>query len=225
MHLDVDDGTDAADAPQQVEALEGVVVVFGCCEPGGAVFLRRYDPDGAVVWTTPIAGLATPFNSTMGLDVDADGGIHAAWITAAKALWLGEFTADGDEVWTAVVDDPELAGVYPRGLGVTPQGKRVVVGSRALMNSEDAFYGVFDAGTLSWSETVSGTYTAGNDAFEDVAIDSRGLALIAGRRHQTGGVQGTHEAFVRLFAPSPGTCPRGHPSRPEARPAPHCWKQ
>ena len=61
---------------------------------------------------------------------------------------------------------------------------------------------MFDAaGALLWSETVAGSYTAGNDAFDDVAIDSRGLALIAGRRHQTGGQVGTHEAFVRLFAP------------------------
>jgi hypothetical protein len=184
---DLDDGTDAGDSLQRIAAIDGDVVVLGCCEPGDAVFLRRYDPDGAAVWTTAIPGLDKPFFGSMGLAVDADDTIHVAWRTAAEVLWFGKFTADGDELWSASNDDPTLAGVYPRGLGVTPQGKLVVAGSRA--------------GALVWGETVAGSFINGNDAFEDVAIDSRGLALIVGHRRQAGGQLGIYEVFVRMFAP------------------------
>jgi len=199
---DLDDGTPSQDVLAQVEAIDGDVVVFGCCDGDDSQhFLRRYDADGVEGWTTPIAGLDLLAFETSGLDVDADGNIYATWVTEADALWIAKFNADGELLWTATPADPELVGVYPRGIGVTPQGKLVVAGSRVVNATEDAFYGVFDEkGAYQWSDTVAGSF-GGSDRFEDVAIDSRGLALVVGFRVQTGGPMGTYEAVVRLFAP------------------------
>ncbi len=165
--------------------------------PGPA--LSKVGPDGALLWTTHLAGIGVP-------DVAADAShAYSANTLAAEYAIGGKFpsrtdvlltqlTPAGDIVWTRQLDDAG-ATLEPTGIAATPDGGVVVtgLGQQPEMGVPDAqanasFVARWDAaGNLLWRAMLSAADPFPKIYARAVAVDARGYTVVAG---ETSGLPG-----------------------------------
>lgn len=204
----------------------GHVVVVGRSErvldEGGAgddvvsdAFVRKYDPQGAMLWEQRYASDAS--DVAWGVAVDSTGSVAVAGFTGLVQvgdaivanedgfLWL--LDANGNEQWVAILDSGERDVAY----SVTFDGEGDIIVAGATLGAlgtgsqnagqVDAFVQKYDAatGTLLWTQQF-GT-TEDEEAFDVVADADGNLAVVgytAGNL-EAGVVAGSVDAFVRMF--------------------------
>ncbi len=175
--------------------------------PGeGEGFLRKYDPDGQLIWPRGLPG-----GITCDLTVDEGGNsVICGWgsVVHPSAGGLDAFVARyngaGDLLWARQIGTPvqdQASGVATDGAGNV-----LVAGyTRGALDGEnqgdlDYFLAKYDAdGELLWLSQVG---TAGNDIGSDVVVDAAGNAYVTGRTdgYPVGSVT-TSNAFVSKFDP------------------------
>lgn len=114
----------------------GVVGVTWSADLDGDIFTRKYDPDGAILWTDivggPDAGMANDFGRGVGMDLNGDviaTGVYKP-LGAPRDVWLRRYSSAGAEQWTAL-----LSGSAPDGddgclgVAVATDGTLLVAGS------------------------------------------------------------------------------------------------
>jgi hypothetical protein len=99
-----DIGTGIAVAP------DGDVFVSGNVY-GDLAWLRRYTPEGEIVWTEQAGSLEVEIGSANALVLDA-GGLPVIVGNAEGTAWLGAYDADGSPRWDGLYDDDGLASDF-----------------------------------------------------------------------------------------------------------------
>ena len=185
----------------------------------GDVFVRLYEPNGDLVWTTKFGSEpgAIGDGSDLGYAVAVDAGgrvVVAGRVRGTLAApHAGNFDAfvrayapTGQPLWTVQF------GTSPddvvRSVAVGPDGRVAVAGSTrgaldgADAGGADAFVRLYERdGALAWARQFG---TSGEDEASAVAIDAAGNVLVAGRTDGaligfgSGGVDG----FVRKYDPA-----------------------
>jgi hypothetical protein len=182
---------------------------IGADNQGGQdVFIRRFDADGAVEWTTQFGSPPSPFVS--GLHVNAAGEVFAAGSTelvtfsppmAKKDIYLTKFAANGVRLWTKQVETPGFE--HALSLAADSNGEMFVSSSdsETPLDSPKASIRKFDAeGSLLWTRTLSAPLTGVNGA--GTAVDNSGYAYLVGQVDsgaQLSGSSSTGGAFVSKF--------------------------
>jgi len=209
-------GDDFADG---IAASRGAVFVVGFVNgalpgqtAGGSwdAFIRRYDPDGDVVWTRQFGGPGSEDYHAVAVDQT---GVYAAGSVSTLPDFEGELDAlvvkydfDGNVVWTrqfGVPGQDHLEGIALKHGGIYVGGfTSGTLPGQVSAGGQDIFVRKYDTrGNEVWTRQFG---TSGNDgaSFRGVATDGRGVYI-------TGNVAGTlpsqmsaggRDAFVRQYS-------------------------
>ncbi len=133
-----------------VDPGDGSLVVAGYESPAAEssdIWIARYDPGGALLWTRTYNEQLSDSNMAYGLAHGEDGEILAAGfrlrMNEGEDVWVRKYTREGEVVWTRTHDD---AGYYDiaRGVAVDPRGRVLVAGfSFAEATGHDGWLGAF----------------------------------------------------------------------------------
>ncbi len=133
-----------------VDPGDGALVVAGYDSPAAEssdIWIARYDPDGALLWTRTYNEETSDSNMAYALAHAEDGAIVAAGfrlrMNEGEDVWVRKYTRAGEVVWTQTHDD---AGYYDiaRGVAIDPAGRVLVAGfSFAESTGHDGWLGAF----------------------------------------------------------------------------------
>jgi len=149
------------------------------------IWVKKYDPAGAEVWTQVLDPSMGFDDRGHGVDVDAQDNILVSGdigvSETASDVWLGKLDPAGALVWQYTFDGPEGQNDIGEDVAVDADGNAVVAGSvRVAPNDVDIFYAKVDpAGAELWSTIVAGPATY-EDRAMGVEIDGDGNAVVAG---------------------------------------------
>jgi cysteine-rich repeat protein len=164
------------------------VVVAGFVSHGDFnrdVWLRKYDPDGAELWTETWDNGNQGEDAGFGLAVAPDGSIAVTGMTPIIAtnqdVWLGRFDTDGALVWykrfggQAYVDDAGLA------VAADADSNFIVAGYRGQSRTDSEIWlRKYDVrGNVLWSQVVTGR-GADRDQATAVAADADANLVVTG---------------------------------------------
>ena len=175
-------------------------------------FLRKYDPDGNVLWTQQIG---TPGDDdSRGVTVGPDGSIYVSgWTTGALEgsnaggfdAFVRKYDANGNVVWTRQFGTTGNDYAYPLTAG--PDGIYVAGYTTGSLDGSNA--GSFDAfvrkydfkGNVLWARQFG---TAGDDYANGITAGPDGGIYVAGytSRALAGSNAGQRDAFVRKYDPN-----------------------
>jgi hypothetical protein len=190
-------------------------VTGGSLDPSGAsgaldVFVRKYSPDGEVIWTRQ--------SGTSGDDIARDvavvgegfvlvGEVRAAlagqsfgggsdafltyYDTAGDPVWTRQFGGAGSEFIAAVAADE--SGVYVAG------GTETALSGQVSMGGFDAFLRKYDLlGAELWTRQFGTVLT---ESVSDVGVDATGVFLVGATEGTMAGQlsRGAFDAFVRAY--------------------------
>lgn len=214
-----------SDAPDQTYAMStdasGNVYVAGSV--GGALpdetsfggadaFLRKYDANGAVLWTEQF-GTAGDDNA-LALSVDGAGnvviagigeGVLAGQIAAEPDGFVRKYAADGVALWTQQlgVEDVTSARADANGSVYVAGYTRAQLTEQVSSGSDDAFVRKYDAaGTALWTRQFGTTRI---DQATAVTVDRAGQVIVGGRTLGTPlglGYFGGDDVFIRAYTGS-----------------------
>lgn len=113
----------------------GHVIVVGYETVAGAgrnMWIRKYDPSGAVQWTRAHDGPESSNDEASAVAVDNDDEILVAGFEGASAFpwrwWLRRYDASGAEMWTRTYEGATREGARATGVSATGTGIAVVTG-------------------------------------------------------------------------------------------------
>lgn len=184
------DGMAAVEEAGQGVAFDGegnVIVVGYIVDVVSApdIWVRKYDPDGAVLWTQvfdPSAGLD---DRGYGVDVDAMGNIAVAAEVGVDATtsdtWVALLDPDGTVVWSVTDDGPQNNNDIAEDVAVDSTGAVWAVGSmRSAANDTDIWVAKYDGtGGEQFREIVAGPAELEDRAL-GVDVDAEDNAFVAG---------------------------------------------
>ena len=194
------------------------IVVIGTFETGGGtdVFLRMYNPDGELIWSTTYGNPSGA--DDFGEDVDADDGfnVNVAITQERPDLGTGQdimvrrYSGQGLPIWTDTIST--LADERANGVDSAPAGNVIVVGYRETGADQAEFVtaNYFPFGLLAWEENyVSGG--GGYDTAQGVAVDDTGAAVVVGTEDRNDIGEGTEGRIIKYNASGgiAGTAPVG----------------
>lgn len=199
-------GTGSFDSARGVAVdADGNILVAG--NTGGSIvgqnagsidsFVRKYDPNGSVLWTRQFG--TTEIDGIEGTAVDADGNILVGGSTTGDLAaqnagsydgFVRKYDPNGNVLWTRQFGTIELESV--RVVAVDSGGNALVAGyTNGNLGSQnfggsDAFVYMFDAdGNVLWTRQFGTTEI---DSIEGAAVDADGNFLMAG--YTTGNLAG-----------------------------------
>jgi cysteine-rich repeat protein len=168
---------------------------------GENIWVRKYDPDGATLWTRTYNGAASGDDEGRCVAADADGNVLVAGLESvsgeASNVWVRKYDPDGATLWTRTYNGPANGDDLAMGI-VADAGKNVLVAGAETVAGEDYNVWVrkYDAdGATLWTRTYNGP-ASGADIARDVAVDSAGDYVVAGGA--TDPVRG-YDVWVRKY--------------------------
>jgi hypothetical protein len=191
----------------------------GAHEGGFDAFVRRFDADGNVAWSTTFGTSLDDSVNAIAIDPD-DGRIYVVGGTEGDLVSPGSHLGERDAFVLAFTDAgapiPAVAAQFgsddfdtASGAALAPDGSLVVVGYTrgALPGMSNA--GGFDTFVRVYEATHAERWTrqAGSladDFARDVAVGSDGTIALAGQSYANfgGSSAGESDAFVRTYAPN-----------------------
>lgn len=164
---------------------EGNVIVAGyesVSAQGRNMWLRKYSPAGAVLWTVGFAGAAALDDRANGVATDAVGNIYVAGVEGTVAegtiAWLRAYDPRGVEVWTETWAGTATLGATAVDVAVDSVGDVTIVGTE---NTAGALIGMvrkYDpTGGVRWSETYA---SVGPHLLNAVAVGPDDSLWVAG---------------------------------------------
>jgi cysteine-rich repeat protein len=149
------------------------------------VWVRKYDPDGAELWTTTLDPSMGGGDRAWAVALDADDNVlvtgDSETVPDFTDVWVGKLDPGGALLWSDTVDGPAMNTDGGLGIAVDAAGTVAVTGYvRVAGNDNDIYVGTWSSdGTPGWSEVI-----AGPDALDDrgtgAAFDSAGDLVLSG---------------------------------------------
>jgi len=178
--------TDAAYDVQTDAAGNVYVTGYSDDNTGAAdVFVAKYDPTGAEIWTGRWDGLTHEDDIAYSIAVDAEGNVYVAGSTMSGGqldALLVQFDADGDQPWLAIIDGGQGDDAFNR-VALDGSGNVYVAGYMTVgVADTDYLLAKFDTnGTKIWEQTDGGPAVS-QDYATGLAVDSAGNAYVNGRQ-------------------------------------------
>ena len=167
----------------------GATAVTGA---GNDSWLRKYSPEGAVMWTRGHAGAAKGHDETNAVAVSDDGAYFYAAGTEtvvgeARNLWLGKYDIDGNQLWSRLYNGAASKDDYLLGAVALADGGVVVCGYETAVGIPwSSFLRRYDGdGLVVWTEVDDGPEAAGALCY-GLGLASNGDLLFAGATLQAG---------------------------------------
>lgn len=151
------------------------------------IWARKFDIEGAGVWTHTYDGLPSGMDQCRDVAVDEDGDAVLAGMYATPSdsldIWIRRLDGDdGDEFWTRTFDH-EGGPDDARGAAYTADGFIYVGGKQGIANGSQTWLRKYDAnGSVQWTRNGG---IGGWGAIEGVAADAAGNVFVAGRETGT----------------------------------------
>lgn len=168
---------------------DGNIVVAGyhnTPDEGYDVLLRKYDPDGNVLWTRSSSGENGGTDLIWDIEPSPAGHLYVAGYAAGPAgegsnAWLAKYDADGNELWDRSYNGDASLDDYLIGVEVLDDDDVIVCG---YMNEVDIPWRVtvrrYDsAGMLVWADDHAGDSGGGAHCF-GIEVDGDGNAVTTG---------------------------------------------
>ncbi len=149
------------------------------------VWVRKYDPAGAEVFTRTFDPSTGFDDRGYGIDVDSGGNIvvvgDAANGAADSDIWIAKLDPEGAELWSTTVPGPVAGADAANDVVVDSADNIVVVGYLRVGNGDnDMWIAKLDpAGTQLWSHTIAGPDIL-DDRAEGVDVDAEDNVIVAG---------------------------------------------
>ena len=141
---------------------DGAVLVGGLENGAGGqvAWLRKYDTDGATIWTA--TGPEDAGSVANDVTVDQAGDIVVAGsaneLGQGSNTWLRKYTTDGDVAWSVYEDQGSGESDVALGVHADQADNVIVVGTLVVGNASQAWARGYDAdGGLLWSQEPVGT--------------------------------------------------------------------
>lgn len=141
----------------------GNVVAVGFQAVGGQIdmFVRKYDPSGAPLWTQAFAGVDGLDDRAHAVACDANGDIvvvgHETSAATGALLWVRRYDLNGNEVWTQTFAGAAGEGAAGHGVAIDAAGDIAVVGRETVGGLDRVLVRKYAAeGSVRWSETIEG---------------------------------------------------------------------
>ncbi|MBI2264794.1 MAG: SBBP repeat-containing protein [Armatimonadetes bacterium] len=180
------------------------------------IWIRKYDPAGAVLWTDTYNGLGNNEDEGAGVAVDSAGNVFVAGYDYPSGLqqeniWVRKYTTAGGTVWTrtfnlAPSDDVDQG----RGIAVDSAGNACVVGhvSRVTPTIEwDNIwvrkYDSINGGNTLWTQTYNSPANSFDKGY-GIAIDGLDNIYVTGSENRTDLGQGAN-VWLRKYSSAGNT--------------------
>lgn len=191
-----DGGAEALDSVRGVAAGPGdEIFVTGwesAPDGGRRIWTARLGGDGSEVWSQTYSAGSSNGNVGHGVGVRSDLGAVATGSqregTADTDAWIGSYTADGDDAWSAVFAGSSGGTDVGRGVGVGSDDTAAVVGAGLGFSGGGViFVNKYDAtGAEQWSKQIGGD-TKSDAEGRAVAIDPTNDHLVVAGCQATAG--------------------------------------
>ena len=166
---------------------EGNVYVTGSeyVSPNDNIWVRKYDTNGYLVWTSTYNGADNGMDQGFGIAVDGSGNVYVTGretVTGEGAnIWVRKYDSDGDEVWTKTHTSASGNYDYGRGIAVDGNGNVYVTGYEYISGQEDNIWvRKYDSdGDVVWTKTYNGVANTG-DRGCGIAVDGSGNVYVTG---------------------------------------------
>lgn len=138
-----------------------VIAVGFVAGDGQDMFVRKYDPTGAVLWTQTFAGADGLDDRALAVVCDANGDIVVAGqeTTAATGpvLWLRRYDLNGNELWTQTFAGAAGEGAAGHGVAIDGAGDIAVIGRETVSGQDRVLVRKYASdGSVRWSEAIDG---------------------------------------------------------------------
>ncbi len=187
---------------------DGNVVVAGFISNEGFnadVWVRKYDPDGAELWTTIYDSVLSGDEQAFDVAVAPDGSIGVAATTPTASnnddVWLGKFEPEaGELIQQKKFGGPAILDDHGLGLAADSQSSYIVVGFKGIDTGDtDIWLRKWDAGgNVVWTQNVAGAGLDADRAWA-VAVDADDNVVVTGERRPE--PNNDSEIWIAKFAP------------------------
>jgi uncharacterized delta-60 repeat protein len=152
-------------------------------DQGDDVWLRKYDPDGAELWTQTFHGVTADIGYAVAVAADDDILVGGSTFTLddGRDAWVRRYSSAGATEWTqsfngAANDDDEVLGI-----ALDPSGNVLVAGyvTTAAAQRDIWVRKYSSAGVMQWTRTATGT-GGQDDEGQGIASDGDGNVLVVG---------------------------------------------
>ena len=191
---------------------------FGAITTWNDAFLRKYDPDGAEVWTRQFGH--ERHDEIHGITLGPSGGVYVVGYTdesfdgftntGGRDAFVRKYDADGNVVWTQQFGSESAAGAQPNdkglGIGLDASGNVYVVGSTTGRfaggeggGSDGFIRKMGPTGNALWTQQFGGE---DDDSASAIVVHADGTVFLAGNTESSipgAGGQGASDGFVKSF--------------------------
>jgi len=166
----------------------GNVYVTGCeTAPGQKtnIWVRKYDPDGNVVWTKTHNGPANWYDFGYGIAVDGSGNVYVTGEEYVAGelydIWVRKYDSSGNEVWTRTYRGPVNQYDEGYGIAVDGNGNVYVTGYETVAGEgHNIWVRKYNAdGNVVWTKTYNGVDNQ-DDEGRAIAVDRNGNVYVTG---------------------------------------------
>jgi cysteine-rich repeat protein len=153
-----------ADEARAVAAdFAGNVIAAGSQASGGQldIWVRKYDADGATLWTQGFGGADALEDRALGLACAPNGDIvvtgYETTAASGTLLWLRRYDLNGNELWTQTFAGAAAEGAAGHAVAIDTAGDIIVVGRDVLAGLDRVLVRKYGGdGSVRWSESIEG---------------------------------------------------------------------
>lgn len=149
------------------------------------IWVRKYDTNGYVVWTSTYNGADNGVDIGDGIAVDGSGNVYVTGREKVTGegynIWVRKYDSDGDEVWTKTYTSAGNENDYGYGIAVDGSGNVYVTGFEYVSGeNSNIWVRKYDSdGYEVWTKTYNNTNND-SDIGYGIAVDESGNVYVVG---------------------------------------------
>ena len=149
------------------------------------IWIRKYDNNGAEIWTRTYNGVANGVDMGSGIAVDISGNVY---VTGSEEIaghsyniWTRKYNSNGAEIWTRTYNGAANSTDSGIGIAVDDSGNVYVTGTEEVTGqSYNIWTRKYDSsGSEVWTKTYNGNAN-GTDVGSGITVDSSGNIYVTG---------------------------------------------
>ncbi|OGF45353.1 MAG: hypothetical protein A2452_02135 [Candidatus Firestonebacteria bacterium RIFOXYC2_FULL_39_67] len=149
------------------------------------IWIRKYDNNGAEIWTRTYNGVANGVDMGSGIAVDISGNVY---VTGSEEIaghsyniWTRKYNSNGAEIWTRTYNGAANSTDSGIGIAVDDSGNVYVTGTEEVTGqSYNIWTRKYDSsGSEVWTKTYNGSANA-SDYGNGIAVDDIGNVYVTG---------------------------------------------